>query len=178
MVKWIIGAIVGVVLVISAFMIIDPNVNTGTAQNSYSTSETIGSVNVTIDGAILNSGTYTMKVTDTLDDLISKAGGLLDSADTSCFNESLEIGNHTSFYIPYVAGYSEECVAPDITKININTATEEELASINGITATLAARIVAYREANGDFQTLEEIQNVSGIGVKTYEKIRDYITLK
>lgn len=178
MIKWIIGAVVGVVLVISAFMIIDPNVNTGAAQNSYSTSETIGSVNVTIDGAILNSGTYTMKVTDTLDDLITKAGGLLDSADTSCFNESLEIGNYTSFYIPYVAGYAEECVAPDITKININTASEEELVTIDGITATLAARIVAYREANGDFQTLEEVQNVSGIGVKTYEKIRDYITLK
>ena len=178
MIKWIIGAVVGVVLVISAFMIIDPNVNTGTAQNSYSTSVTIGSVNVTIDGAILNSGTYTMKVTDTLDDLITKAGGLLDSADSSCFNESLEIGNYTSFYIPYVAGYAEECVAPDITKININTASEEELVTIDGITATLAARIVAYREANGDFQTLEEVQNVSGIGVKTYEKIRDYITLK
>lgn len=178
MIKWIIGAVVGVVLVISAFMIIDPNVNTGTAQNSYSTSEAIGSVNVTIDGAILNSGTYTMKVTDTLDDLITKAGGLLDSADSSCFNESLEIGNYTSFYIPYVAGYAEECVAPDITKININTASEEELVTIDGITATLAARIVAYREANGDFQTLEEVQNVSGIGVKTYEKIRDYITLK
>jgi competence protein ComEA len=178
MVKWIIGAIVGVVLVVSAFMIIDPKVDTGIAQNSYSTSETIGSVNVSIDGAIVNSGTYTMKVTDTLSDLISKAGGLLDSADEDCFNESLEIGNYTSFYIPYVAGYAEECVTPNITKININTASEEELATINGITATLASRIVAYREANGDFQTLEEIQNVSGIGTKTYEKIRDYITLK
>ena len=57
-------------------------------------------------------------------------------------------------------------------------ATKEELSSINGISETIAEKIIEYRETNGEYKTLEEIMNVSGIGTKTYEKIRDFITLR
>ena len=49
---------------------------------------------------------------------------------------------------------------------------------INGISEVLAERIVAYREENGMFESLEDLMNVVGIGTKTYEKIRDFLTLK
>ena len=82
-------------------------------------------------------------------------------------------------YVPIISGYSQECVIdPYAKKVNLNTATKEELMEINGISEVLAERIVAYREENGMFESLEDLMNVVGIGTKTYEKIRDFLTLK
>lgn len=62
-------------------------------------------------------------------------------------------------------------------KINLNTASAEELTSLPGIGEVLAARIIAYREEHGPFQTLDDIMQVSGIGSKVVEEIRDLATL-
>lgn len=62
-------------------------------------------------------------------------------------------------------------------KININTATVQRLSDLNGIGETLAKRIVEYRVRKGNFRTIEELRNVSGIGDKKYEKIKDFITI-
>ena len=62
-------------------------------------------------------------------------------------------------------------------KININIATQSELTDLPGIGATLASRIVDYRRQHGDFQRIEDIRNVSGIGEKRYEAIEHMITV-
>lgn len=62
-------------------------------------------------------------------------------------------------------------------KLNINTATSEELEILPKIGPAMASRIVEYRTKNGFFQSIDEIQNVKGIGPKTFEIIRDYITV-
>lgn len=64
------------------------------------------------------------------------------------------------------------------TKININTATEEELDTLPGIGPSTAAKILDYRKEKGKFKTIEEIKEVSGIGESKYEKIKDKITVK
>lgn len=61
-------------------------------------------------------------------------------------------------------------------KININTATVEQLTAITGIGPSIAQRIVDYRQENGQFTSIDEIVNVRGIGAKTFEKIKAYIT--
>ncbi|MCC8022692.1 MAG: helix-hairpin-helix domain-containing protein [Clostridiales bacterium] len=61
--------------------------------------------------------------------------------------------------------------------VNINTATLERLKTLNGIGDTKAAAIIAYREENGGFSSLEELMNVKGIGEATFEKILPYVTL-
>ena len=61
-------------------------------------------------------------------------------------------------------------------KININLATQSELTDLPGIGNVLASRIVDYRRQHGDFQKIEDIRNVSGIGEKRYEAIQDKIT--
>lgn len=61
-------------------------------------------------------------------------------------------------------------------KININTATESELAAnIPGVGESIAKRIVEYRNYNGDFASIDEIKNVSGIGDKKFEAMKDSI---
>lgn len=64
------------------------------------------------------------------------------------------------------------------SRINLNTATQEELMSLDGIGEVLAGRIIAYREQNGGFAAIEELKNVYGIGEKIFEKIRNKITVK
>ncbi len=177
MVKWIIGALVGVVVMICAFLIIDPNANL-ISTDKISSSSTTEVINVEIDGAVVNPGIYTLNSDATLEDLINEAGGLLSSADETCFNLELGVLNYDLFYIPYEAGFQEECVPVTQEKVNINKATKEELHSINGISESIAEKIIEYRETSGEFKSIEEIMLVSGIGTKTYEKIRDFITIK
>lgn len=62
-------------------------------------------------------------------------------------------------------------------KININTASKEELIMLDGIGDVLAERIIEYREENGSFSSIEEIQNVKGIGTLRFNTIKDYITV-
>jgi competence protein ComEA len=62
-------------------------------------------------------------------------------------------------------------------KVNINTATIEELTTLPGVGPTLAGRIVEYREKAGQFTSVEELLNVKGIGEKNFEKIADWLTV-
>jgi comEA protein len=74
------------------------------------------------------------------------------------------------------ASVNNTVMAPVI--ININTAGSEELQTLDGIGPAYAGRIIEYREANGEFKTIEELINIKGIGEKRLEAIRPYITLE
>ena len=70
-------------------------------------------------------------------------------------------------------------VRPAVEKVNINTATAGEMSEkLNGIGDSLAERIVAYREKNGPFRSVDALKNVPGIGDKKYEEIRPYLTVE
>lgn len=72
----------------------------------------------------------------------------------------------------------ETTAAPQIQfPIDLNTATMEELTALPGIGEVLATRILKYREENGPFETIDALCNVSGIGEKRLEELKDYITL-
>lgn len=63
------------------------------------------------------------------------------------------------------------------TRVNLNTATSEDLAGLPGIGPSYARRIVEYREKNGPFKRVEDLLNVQGIGEKTLERIRDRVVV-
>ena len=68
--------------------------------------------------------------------------------------------------------------AEEVAKVNINQASVEELVQLKGIGLEYGQRIVQYREEHGAFQKAEDIMNVSGIGPKTFEEIKDRITVE
>lgn len=68
--------------------------------------------------------------------------------------------------------------AGDLGKININTATAEQLTQLNGIGASHAAAIVAYRQKNGPFQKPEDLMQVPRIGEKTFKKNKAMISVQ
>ena len=70
-----------------------------------------------------------------------------------------------------------EEIAPDFPPVNINTAGLEELDTLPGIGESLARRIMEYREANGPFENVEEIMEVSGIGEAKFAEMKDRITV-
>lgn len=74
--------------------------------------------------------------------------------------------------------YSESEKETPIAKININTASREELQTLTGIGEVIAGRIVEYREQNGKFRSIEELVEVKGIGEATLNSIRDMITVQ
>lgn len=77
-----------------------------------------------------------------------------------------------------VAGVSTSDSSESITgKINLNNASNSQLDSLPGIGSAYAQRIIDYREANGGFHSIEEIKNIKGIGEKTFEKLKDLITI-
>lgn len=80
-----------------------------------------------------------------------------------------------------VAGAStskEDSSSSDISGlVNLNTASLSQLDSLDGIGPTYAQRIIDYRESNGAFTTIDQIKNIKGIGDKTFEKIKDKITI-
>ena len=71
-----------------------------------------------------------------------------------------------------------QVTAGDIEKININTATAEELMQLNGVGPKYADRIIAYREKFGPFKTPEDLMQVPGIGQKTFEKNQEIIIVE
>lgn len=73
--------------------------------------------------------------------------------------------------------FKEEKSSADNTKININKAKAEELINLDGIGEQIALKIIDYRETHGGFSSKEELMEVFGIGEKTFERIKDQITI-
>lgn len=143
-------------------------------------------VTVDVKGAVKNPGVYQLRAGARVHDALQKAGGLLPDAESKSINQAQKL---TDEAVVYVAKVGEE--GADVTQasqtpagtgetsglVNLNTATEAELQTVSGIGQKKAQDIIAYREANGKFKSVDELKNVSGIGAKTLEKLKDYVTV-
>lgn len=135
---------------------------------------------VHVCGAVMNEGVYTLDSGGRVIDAVNAAGGFRDDAAASALNQAEVLSDGMKVKIPTVeeaeaiadSGGTEETADG---RININTASAEELCAVNGIGPSRAADIVAYREQHGSFRTIEDIMKVSGIKQGLFAKIRDYI---
>lgn len=167
-----------VVALIFTFTKIDPSVNSKSTDSEITYVDE-DQIRVIIDGQIVHPGSYSMSPSNTIGELVEKAGGFLESADQDAIMIDTTLENRSTVYIPPKSTYSTECeVEAGVEKININSASSSQLSTLDGISLTLGEKIVTYRDENGPFLALEDVKNVSGIGEATYQKIRDYIRLK
>ncbi|HBP24111.1 MAG TPA: hypothetical protein DD632_01225 [Oribacterium sp.] len=93
------------------------------------------------------------------------------SEEVETNTEHMPTKDHTERLLP------QEATATESGRINLNTATLEELDALPGVGPSTAQNIITYRETYGGFAAPEEIMNVKRIGEKTYEKLKDYISV-
>ncbi|HBE98726.1 MAG TPA: hypothetical protein DDW18_01585 [Firmicutes bacterium] len=180
MFKTIIIVIIITVVTLVALAAVDRFANDVTAPNTslaYSEKDS-DSLEVTISGEISHEGTYLLPLNSTFRDLIDGAGGMTSNADQKAFNLDLELKDGWDCYIAPLFDNGNTCSVDPIEKKCINTASAEELKKLSCFSSTVSNNIVSYRTENGSFQRLEEISNVSGIGPATWEKCKNYITLR
>ncbi|UVF03279.1 helix-hairpin-helix domain-containing protein [Streptococcus equinus] len=147
-----------------------------------------GKIFIDIKGAVKNEGVYELSSGSRVTDLVKKAGGFTDDADQKSVNLAEKLADEAVVYVARIG----EGVTPATTpsqakngtqegassdKINLNTATLEQLQTISGIGAKRAQDIIDYREANGGFSSVDDLKNVSGIGEKTLEKLKAEVTV-
>lgn len=132
---------------------------------------TPGPLEVYVSGAVRNPGLYELARGSRAQDALDAAGGPSAEADLDEVNLARELVDGEQVHFPE-EGEREDTSFP----ININTASASALTELPGIGPATAQAIVDYRDANGSFASIEEIQNVSGIGAATFETIKDLIT--
>lgn len=140
---------------------------------------------IELKGAIVHPGVYELESGDRLIDVVDQAGGFTDNADDRTINQALLLTDQMMVYIPVQGEESIEenqiilsTLQGDRGKININQAEQKELLELKGIGEAKAQAIIDYREENGLFKSLEELKNVSGIGDKIFENIKDSIMVE
>lgn len=135
-------------------------------------------IGVYITGEIKNPGVYYVKEGTRLNELIDIAGGILQEADVDKINMAQKLRDSEKINIPSKEALIElTSDENNIKKININTASKEELTKLNGIGESTAEKIIKYRE-NATFETIEDIMEVQSIGKSKFEKIKDDITVE
>ena len=127
-------------------------------------------VEVYLSGAVDSEGIYTYSEDSTLGDVLRGAGGVVEGSDPLALRIYVVRTGESPFGQP-----DESEQGTEGTKININTASSEELQTLTGIGPVKAQAIIDYRNENGFFRSIDELLEVSGIGPKTLEKIRDQI---
>ena len=150
-----------------------------------------------ITGSVKNPGIVKLKDGSRIEDAIEAAGGLTENADITNVNLAYVLDDGVKIRIPSITdekngdeqileeGSGENIIeetnmtlGASTKEVNINKATETELQSLPGIGASLASRIIEYRNQNGKFSKIEDIKNVNGIGDSKYDNIKDFITVK
>lgn len=144
------------------------------------TQETV--IFVDIKGAVKNPGVYQMKVGDRVKDALDAAGGLTEESDSQKVNLAKRLEDQMVIVVPKVGEEAEEIPAGETRneatkegKVNINTATVEELKTLKGVGEKKAEAIIEYRKKNGSFQTKEDLMKVRGIGKKLFESFEERI---
>ena len=138
---------------------------------------------VHVCGEVISPGVYELEGASRVYEAIEMAGGFTDEASEDYLNLSSFISDGQKIYVPSVDEISELDVNINMTnessdadgRINLNTATKEELMTLSGVGEAKAEAIISYRETNGPFKAVSDIMNISGIKEGLYNKIKDYI---
>jgi competence protein ComEA len=164
-----------------------------TGRGAPSTSAPTGTASVSVLyvhvlGAVAHPGLYELRAGTRVIDAIGAAGGFADEADQGGVNLARLLSDGEQLVVPKIgeapaAGSAPAPSGPSATiggasgtKVNLNTATEAELETLPRIGPAMASRIVQWRKDNGRFSTVDDLMNITGIGDKTFEALKDLVT--
>lgn len=144
---------------------------------------------VDVSGAVLQPSVFVLKTGSRVFEAIALAGGLRDDADTRNINLAQVLNDGEKLYLPTkkevesglvsdaTASSTATSGADSAGRVNLNTADAKALQQLSGVGPSTAEKIVDYRNSHGKFKKIEDLQKVSGIGAKTFEKLKDKITV-
>lgn len=152
---------------------------------------------VHITGEVKNAGIIELPEESRIADAIEKAGGVTKEADLNQVNLAFVLSDGQKIYIPnkkereanegkaYITAESgnnviikDKVEGGKTQKVNINEAKQEDFEQLPGIGPSIAKKIVEYRQQNGKFTSIDELQEVKGIGEAKFENIKEYIMVK
>lgn len=150
---------------------------------------TIATIQVHVTGCVVSPDVYTLNEGSRVSDAVQAAGGLTAEASETSMNLARLIEDGEQILIPSIqeavqarepsqqvnAAQTAESSSTTSAKVNINSADITQLQTLSGIGASKAQKIVAYREQHGPFKSIDDLANVSGIGEKTLESLRESI---
>ncbi|MGN0317350.1 MAG: helix-hairpin-helix domain-containing protein [Lachnospira sp.] len=152
---------------------------TATNENFYENIEKKETYYVYVCGQVNNPGVYACEQGMRYYEVIQLAGGFTSDANETALNLAVTINDGEKIYVPRAGEeitVSETSSAGGVSDIiNINTASKEQLMLLPGIGESRALDIIAYRQEYGNFQTIEDIMNVSGIKEAAFAKIKNRI---
>jgi competence protein ComEA len=147
--------------------------------------EEITEITVYVCGSVKNVKNVTLPKESRVEDAIKLAGGVTENAELNEINMAQKLSDEDMVYVPRKGEIIKEegknsNVSPSPSmkgKININKASVQQLDTLPGVGPSIAQKIVEYRSSRGDFKSIEELNNVSGIGDEKYKDIKDLITV-
>ena len=142
-----------------------------------------GRVFVHVAGAVRKPGVYTLRAGSRVAEAVERAGGARASADLSAVNLAAKLEDGRQVLVPKrVGGGVAAAAAPGATvpgapaqPIDLNTATLEQLDTLDGVGPATAQKIIDYRTEHGGFSSVDELGQVSGIGEKRMAALRDHV---
>ena len=142
----------------------------------------VNRIKVYIAGAVKNPGVYELDDGSRVEDALNLAGGATDEADMLRVNLAARLKDEQRIIVPKEGEAVDNLPGEEQNEeggglININTADEAQLMKLPGVGEVTANNIIAYRTEHGAFKSIEEIQNVTRIGAKTFERLKDLITV-
>lgn len=159
--------------------------------SDHNASELITYIYVDLGGAVKHPGVYSLPEGSRVFEVIALAGGFMEDAYTRQINQADILEDGEQIYVLNIQeaeemlsqGTLSDTSTPsqeehDSGKVDLNKAEKEDLMTLTGIGATRAEAILQYRAEHGGFRSIEELMQVEGIKEKTYEKIKDCITVQ
>ncbi|CAB4866900.1 MAG: competence protein ComEA [Actinobacteria bacterium] len=180
--KQLLIALAGVVAVASLVLVAVNRPEPPTGEFSVSADETVNEVTqqflyVHVVGEVQSPGMYQLPIGARLVDAVFAAGGLTEEADNASVNLARELTDGEQIIVFSISQEGEAAGTTSSGLVSLNRAGDKELEELPGIGPALAARIIAWREANGGFKSVQDLLKVSGIGESLLSGVIDLVTL-
>ncbi len=137
--------------------------------------EETDTVYIYVCGAVSAPGVYALPGGSRIFEALSLAGGLTEDADTTVINQAEPVTDGMMIRIPAQGEAAAEAAEPSDGRINLNTATVEELMTLPGIGTSKAESIIAYREEHGAFRDITELMQIPGIKEGVFSKLKEKV---